>query len=404
MNGPDVRTAAAAFTSHFGRPPRFAGLAPGRVNLIGEHTDYSGGFVLPIAIDRACLCLAAPAPAGAGSRIFAADLNEEVALDLRAALSASPETTAIIDGSVARMGSWPSYVTGVIQQFKSHGPSKAVVNLDIFLTSSVPYGSGLSSSAALEVAVATMMEQAVGVTLEPRYKAALCRRAEHEFAGVPCGIMDQFISVMGRRDHALLIDCRSQQADLVPMPSSDRALVVVMNTGVHHELASGEYAKRRDWCIDAAAKLGVPELREAASLESLAVSRGLTEEERRAMTHVTGENRRTLGAVSALRAGDLVGFGKLMYESHASLRDVYQVSCDELDTLVEAAASVEGVFGARLTGGGFGGCAIALARPDCLHQLCELASSRYRERHGRACEIFVTSAGEGARAVPLPSH
>jgi galactokinase len=390
-----LRRATAAFASRFGGRPTWAASAPGRVNLIGEHTDYSGGFVLPIAIDRACIAVGAPAK-GRETRVFSVDLNAEAGFDLTAPLRAGPEAGS---NSVAR-GSWPSYVAGVAAQFQRL-PGLGLVNLDIVIASSVPVGSGLSSSASLEVAVATVLEESTGVRLQPERKALLCQAAEHEFAGVPCGIMDQFISVMGRAGYALLIDCRAQRGTTIPGPAG--ASVVVINTNIHHALASGEYAVRKAACVSAAGKLGVPELRDVGGpdVESAGTAAGLSDIERRCVRHVVGENARVLEAAAALRAGDLRAFGRLMLESHASLRDDYRVSCPELDTVVDAAQRTPGVFGARMTGGGFGGCAIAMVEPGAVENLTERVGVEYQARHGRDCSAFVVEASDGAAPVSL---
>lgn len=390
-----VRRATAAFATRFGGRPTWAAAAPGRVNLIGEHTDYSGGFVLPIAINRVCVAVGAPAK-GRQSRVFSADLNAEAGFDL-----AAPLRSGSVEGnnSVVR-GSWPSYVAGVAAQFQRL-PGFGPANLDIALASSVPVGSGLSSSASLEVAVATLLEQATGVRLQPERKALLCQAAEHEFAGVPCGIMDQFISVMGQAGHALLIDCRDQRGTQIPAPTG--ASVVVINTNIHHALASGEYAVRKAACVSAAGKLGVLELRDAgiAAVDTVGRAAGLSDIERRCVRHVVGENARVLEAAAALRAGDLRAFGRLMLASHASLRDDYRVSCPELDTVVDAARRIPGVFGARMTGGGFGGCAIALVAPGAVVELTERVGAEYRSCHGRECSTFVVEAVDGAAPITI---
>ncbi len=392
---------SAAFRSAFGREPAFAAAAPGRVNLIGEHTDYNGGLVLPIAIDRACVAVGAPAVGAGRSRVVAVDVGEAVECDLSSALSPAPEIAGLVDGPRVRTGSWASYVLGVGATLASRVAALGgrVCNVDVAVSSAVPPGGGLSSSAALEVSVATALEHAWGVGFAPVETARLCREAEHEFAGVPCGIMDQFISAMGREGHALLIDCRSESAEEVPMPPAERAVVVVMNTNVHHALASGEYARRRQECRGAAAKIGVSELRDATLAQVRARAGDLCEVELKRTRHVVTENGRVLNAAAALRAGDLASIGRLMNESHESLRLDYEVSCEELDVLVELARGVRGVFGARMTGGGFGGCAIALAEPAAVADLSVIASDGYRAAFGRECDIFATRACAGARLL-----
>jgi len=237
------------------------------------------------------------------------------------------------------------------------------------------------------------------VALDPREKALMCQRSEHEFAGVPCGIMDMTASAMGEADHALLIDCRSHEVTAIPMPRD--VTVVVANTGVHHALAGGEYAKRRAACERAARAMGKALLRDA-TLDDLRGARGvLGDEERRCATHVIEENARTLDAAGALRRGDLRAMGRLMHASHESLRDQYRVSCPELDTLVEIASATDGVYGSRMTGGGFGGCTVTLARPVAVDRLVAALRTGYRATHGVECDVYLTRASYGARALTL---
>lgn len=391
-----LQRARAEYRRAFAADPEWASRAPGRVNLIGEHTDYNAGFVLPMAIDRVCVAVAGPAP-GPRSTFISADTNETWTVDL--SRWAEPETfDAAFAADGVRRGGWASYIYGVLRLLHAGLATDALMRpLNFVVASSVPLGGGLSSSAALEVATCLIGEQALGVQLAGPARAALCRRAEHEYAGVPCGIMDQLISVLGRPGHALLIDCRDESTRTISMPPADQAVVLVVNSGVRHALASGEYAARRAACGRAAAGLGVPTLREASPelLERRAHSIG--EEERRCARHVITENARTIAAADAMASGDLPAMGRLMNESHASLRDDYRVSCAELDTLAAAAQEQPGVFGARMTGGGFGGCVIALVRPADAAQASRGIATRYRAAQQRDCEIFQTIAGPGAQ-------
>lgn len=379
-----------AFAQEFGRQPSVVAWAPGRVNLIGEHIDYSGGHVLPMTISRVCVAAASMSADPERSRIFAADLGERVEVDFRRPVRAVRGPGPMVRGGAVEMGSWASYVIGSVAELAARLPSgmRGGVNVDLAVSSSVPLGSGLSSSASLEVAVVKAVEELRGVRFEPVVRAAIGRAAEHNFAGVPCGVMDQMISAMGEDAHALLIDTRDQSTEQVPLPDASEAVVVVMNTNVHHALASGEYGKRRAACESAARKLGVEWLCDA-SIGSVRNSDLLNGEERACAEHAVLENGRTLDGARALRAADLTAFGALMGESHRSLRNLYKVSCLELDTLVDAAEAVEGVFGARMTGGGFGGCAIAMARPECVEQLREVVGRTYRGVIGRDCEFFL---------------
>lgn len=371
------------FERAFGRAPNWAAFAPGRVNLIGEHTDYNDGFVLPIAVQVGCAAVLGPGQ-GERSRVISADVpGEAVAFD------SDPWTTR---------GSWAAYAAGSVAT-ASAALGIDPTPVDLAVASDVPLGGGLSSSAALEVSVATAVESMVGRRLGPMEKAKACQRAEHEFAGVPCGIMDQVASVMGRRGHALLIDCRSLEITPVEMPGDEDAVLAVVDSRVAHTLASGEYAKRREACERAARTLGVEALRDATA-EQVAHA-GLSDEERRCAAHVVSECGRVQRAARALGSGDLPTMGRLMLESHASLRDDYRVSCAELDLLVDLAMRIPGVLGARMTGGGFGGSIVALMRPDAVGAFREAVSKGYQNATQRRCEVLVVHASVGASAIPF---
>jgi len=364
------------FTKTYGRPPRWIAAAPGRVNVIGEHTDYNDGFVLPMAIER--------------YTVIAAD-RASSQIQLR---STSETTVAPFDPNQpimpAAKGTWSNYPAGVIAGFLAKGIKPG--GFDALIHSTVPTGGGLSSSAALEVATATLLEAITGKRLGPVEKALLCQHAEHEFAGVPCGIMDQFISVMAKKDHLLLLDCRSRQSELVPMNDPGLSLLII-NTNVKHELSGGEYAKRRAQCEEAAKGLGVPSLRDA-TLERLESGRGcLSHIPYRRARHVITEIARTVDAAKAVRASDWATLGRLMYESHASLRDDYEVSCPELDAVVEIARGLGaggGVSGCRMTGGGFGGCAVALVESEKVKPISDQLAAEYEKSTGIKPSLFVS--------------
>ena len=379
---------AEQFTKTYGRAPRWIAAAPGRVNVIGEHTDYNDGFVLPMAIERYTVIAAAPAAEGAQAVELRSTAGDSVAkLDLTRLLAP------------AAKGTWFNYPVGVLAGFLSRGLKPG--GFDALIHSTVPLGGGLSSSAALEVATATLLESITGHKLNPVDKALLCQKAEHEFAGVPCGIMDQFISVMGRENHLLLLDCRSRKPELVPM--SDPAVsLLITNTNVKHELSGGEYAQRRAQCEQAAKLLGVPSLRDAtpAMLEQ---ARGKLEEVvfRRAR-HVIGEIARTTAAARQARASNWAEVGRLMYASHVSLRDDYEVSCAELDAVVEIAQAIGaqgGVFGCRMTGGGFGGCTVALVRTEAVPAISQRLESEYQARTKIKPTLFVSRPAAGATVL-----
>lgn len=380
--------------------PTLLSSAPGRVNLIGEHTDYSGGYVLPISIDRRCCVAVTPAPPSSPTRIITELGKETISVDLRAPIAPGATT---LDGSTLTPGSWPSYVVGVLSLVAEEARAAGLVpsNLSLAIASDVPPGSGLSSSAAVEVSVAASAA-AWNLKLAPGKTAAIARAAEHLYAKVPCGIMDQYISELGAMDHALLIDCRSQERIQLPMPSPDQAVVLVVNSNVRHSLASGEYALRRDACLASASILNVPELRDAtpqllAGSSALALRPDLF----RIARHVVTENLRTLDAADALQKGDLSRFGSLMNASHDSLRDDYHVSSPELDTIVEAGRSLSGVFGARMTGGGFGGCVVMLIRPSDAPAVQRRVRDRYVDIHGIEPTFFITRASAGASVAHL---
>jgi len=379
---PALERATLAHHATFGSPPTLAAQAPGRVNLIGEHTDYNDGFVLPIAIDRRCIAVASPGP----GRVLAADLNEtrDLTPDLSPRWGEGP--------GAPPKGHWSRYVQGVahgVRNLTKH----PLPTLDITLASDVPMGAGLSSSAALEVSLAYLLLAAAGDHADPLDVARLCRQAEHDYAGVPCGIMDQLIAVLARQGHALFIDCQDERTAHFSLPDPDIAIIVVMDTGVRHSLASGEYAARKASCERVAAALGRPSLR-GATPRAIAEANA-SEDDRRIASHVPLENARVAAFVAALGRGELGVCGELMRQSHASLRDLSRVSCPALDALGAAAAGVPGVYGARMTGGGFGGCAVALARPGATSALMDAA------RHEGAVNAFVAMPAAGAGLIAV---
>ncbi|HEV2437338.1 MAG TPA: galactokinase [Verrucomicrobiae bacterium] len=374
------------FTKTYGRPPRWIAAAPGRVNVIGEHTDYNDGFVLPMAIERYAVMAADAASSPSSSSISIRDTAEGV-------------EPATIDLSVpVKPGKpkWSNYSRGVIAGCLARGISPG--GLDVLLHSTVPLGGGLSSSAALEVCTATLLEAVTGKKIDPVEKALLCQQAEHEFAGMPCGIMDQFISVMGRENHLLLLDCRSRQTELVPMNDPSVAILII-NTNVKHELSGSEYPTRRKQCEAAAKTLGVPSLRDATPHALERVRNKMDDVVYRRARHVIGEIERTVHAAEGIRAANWPTVGQLMYASHASLRDDYEVSCAELDAIVEIAGGIGikgGVYGCRMTGGGFGGCAVALVKADAIDAISRIISADYRTKTGIEATLFSSRPAAGA--------
>lgn len=385
MSGSSLQLVEQLFVETFGSPAAAVGSAPGRVNLIGEHTDYNDGFVLPMAIEgRTCVAVA---PAGDGRWRFASNAQ------------AGQTEMSDAEAMDAQQRDWTSYCRGVVAGFRNLGHE--VPALRVGVASDVPVGSGLSSSAAIEVATASALEGLLGVRLNPVDKALLCQHAEHVFAGVPCGYMDQAISVMGKRDHALLIDCRSREA--TPVPVSDGSVsILIVNTMVRHELSGGEYAQRRAQCgaaVEAIGRAGgaVQSLRDVSMTLLESVRGRLDDVVWKRARHVVGEIARTTEGAALLARRDYPGFGRLMYESHDSLRDDYEVSCRELDLLVEMARRQRGTLGARMTGGGFGGCIVALVHADQAEAVGHAVATAYESELGISPQWFVTAPGEGAR-------
>jgi galactokinase len=372
----------------FGNPPQWVVAAPGRVNLIGEHTDYNAGFVFPLAIERYTVIAA-----GRPLRTTASDA-------IRVHSTLFDETAEFsLSNLEPQRRDWTSYLRGAFAGCLERGLQPGT--LDLLVDSKVPQGGGLSSSAALEVATATLVEAVTGRTLDPVDKSRLAQTAEHIYAGMPCGIMDQFSSALGAAGKLLLIDCRIETAELIPLDDPGVA-VLVINSNVKHELTGSEYPERRAQCEQSAKLLGVKMLRDV-TLEQLEANRGkLDPLLYRRTHHVVGEIERTTRAAAALQAGDWPLLGELMYASHASLRDDFEVSCPELDMLVEAAREVGdtgGVIGARMTGGGFGGCIVALVRAGREREIADRIGAAYRARTGIDATAFVTKPARGAHIV-----
>lgn len=380
--------AEEVFTTRFGRPSAYAAVAPGRVNLIGEHVDYNQGLVLPMAIERQTLLLAARRP-DRRMVVYSTAVDKQAEFELAATMPRAAEV-------------WQNYVRGVLAGCLEAGLDPG--GLDVLIDSTVPTGSGLSSSAALEVATATLVEAVTGGKLDPVQKALLCQKAEHTYALVPCGIMDQFSSVFGRAGYAMLLDCRSLEIQHAPLPQGDLAFLII-NSNVKHELSGGEYALRRKQCQQAAEGLGVKSLRDVSAGRLASAGVGLDPLIVRRARHIVTEIERTRLAAEHLRAGDWASFGKLMYASHESLRDDYEVSCPELDLLVKLARRQgDDVYGSRMTGGGFGGCTISLVRVESAERIGAAVACAYERETGIQPMYFVTGAADGARCLQSESR
>jgi len=401
-----IEQATATFTKRFAHPPKWVAIGPGRVNLIGEHVDYNDGFVLPMAIDRHIVIAAAPASARCA--LSATESLPQVPSHISRLASDGQEQLVEIDTTSAMKRSdpaWANYVRGVIAGFQDRGIT--VPAFDAMVVSDLPMGGGLSSSAAIEMATASLLEIMTGHFMSLAEKALLCQRAEHEFARVPCGIMDQFASAMGRRDHLLLLDCRSQQISHVPL-QDDSIAVLIVNSNVRHELSDGGYAQRRSQCEQAAAMLGVSSLRDATMADLAAAQTRMEPVNYRRARHVISEIQRTTEAAAAVEAAQWDDVGKAMYESHASLRDDFEVSCAELDLLVELARGIsegqasdvlrDSVIGCRMTGGGFGGCVVSLVKKHLASKVAAEISKRYELKTGIAATAFITRPADGAKA------
>ena len=378
------------FAKCFGHAPHWIVAAPGRVNLIGEHTDYNDGFVLPMAIERYMVLAAGPASARQAT-VHSNTTGETATFSLRPPLGRGEP-------------GWSNYIRGVVAGFQTR--KYKIEGFNAVIDSTLPYGGGLASSAALEVAAATLLETIAGPALEPIEKALLCQQAEHEFAGVPCGIMDQFTSILGEENHALLLDCRSRTTTSVAM-TDPAVTVLIINTNIRHRLAESEYAIRRSQCETAAKALKVPALRDA-SLKALSAARKrLDPVVFQRARHVITENQRTLRAAKAIQAGQWNSVGKLMYASHESLREDYEVSCPELDAIVEIASAIstaDGMYGCRMTGGGFGGCAVSLIRTDALTPITRAIEQAYEKRTRSLPTIFSSRPAAGARVLAFPEQ
>jgi galactokinase len=369
-----------AFQERFQMPPAFVVRAPGRVNLIGEHTDYNEGFVLPLAIDRAVWIALRPRP---DRRVVVHSLD-------------FADTAAFVLDDLQRgEGGWVDYVKGVAWVLQADG--RTLCGWEGVLAGDVPRGAGLSSSAALELAAARAFAAVSDLPWDAATMARLGQRAENEWVGVRCGIMDQMISAAGRAGHALLIDCRSLQMEAVPLPS--KTTVIVLDTATRRGLVDSAYNDRRSQCEVAARAFGVAALRDVTVARFESESARLDDLTRRRARHVVTENERTLRAAEAMRRDDAVTLGRLMNASHESLRDDFVVSSRELDVMVECGRAHPACLGIRMTGAGFGGCAVALIHEEQAEAFASAVAARYQSATGIAPVLYVCAAAEGAAVL-----
>src|ERR1700685_368427 len=382
-----LSTIVERFRERFGATPRVY-RAPGRVNLIGEHTDYNDGFAMPAAIEFYCWVAIGP--------------REDRVLSIYSEEFFSSAETDLSSAAAQPTRSWSDYPIGVALQLEQAGFRLRGANL--LVESEVPIGAGLSSSASIEVATALALAEQSGASPDRVQLARICQRAENEFVGARVGIMDQFISLHGQKNHALLLDCRSLTFESLAIPDSVK--LVISNTMVKHELAFGEYNRRRADCEEAVRRLaavlpGIRALRDV-SLEQLEEHRAtLSEVIYKRALHIVSENARVLDAAEALRVGDIDRFGKRMAESHRSLRDLYEVSCRELDLMVDLAYQQKGVYGARMTGGGFGGATINLVDARYAGEFKEKMAKAYQQETGLVPQIHIWKPAEGAGPFPV---
>ena len=380
-----VADAAAGLSNRLQAKATIIAAAPGRVNLIGEHIDYCDGFVMPFAIAR-YIVIAGCANGTSQARLTDNVYSEVVTLDL-----SQPQETGA--------PKWSNYLRGVIRGFQDRGHH--VPGFDAFILSSVPGGAGLSSSAALECATATFLEGLLDTRLDTREKALLCQKAEHDFAHVPCGIMDQFASAFGKANRLVLIDCQSGEPELVPFENPDLT-VLISNTMVHHELSDGGYAARRKHTEDGLAVIGKPSWRDVTMADVENHWQQLGDPVNRRSRHVVGEIARTMAAAAALAKNDFEALGPLMAASHDSLRDDFEVSCKELDIMVDIARTIGragGVIGARMTGGGFGGSTVTLCESRQASEIAATLSADYAKATGITPQIFASRPSLGAHLV-----
>ncbi|HZD55383.1 MAG TPA: galactokinase [Anaerolineales bacterium] len=384
------------FAERFGHQPEILARAPGRVNLLGEHVDYNDGPVLPAAIDRAVHLASAPSQQNV-VHLIAYDLDDEVAFPLDALRDKS-------DGHGDPLPNWALYPAGVAWALREAGYE--VLGVQALYTSDVPIGAGLSSSAAVEAAFAVTWQALGGWQIDRMQLARLCQRAENEYVGVACGLMDQFASLHGVSDHALYFDTRSLEWQALPLPVDN--VLVIADSGLSRELSGSVYNQRRAECQQAVQLLqeylpDLRSLRDVSPTEFAAYSEFLSPTIRKRAEHVVKEIYRVDSAVSALKLGEWRSFGAKMLASHASLRDLYEVSSPELDTLVDIAHDLPGCYGARLTGAGFGGCTVNLVEQSKTREFIAGLQSGYQNRTGRQAKIYSCRASDGARAEIIPN-
>ncbi|BDI31757.1 galactokinase [Capsulimonas corticalis] len=377
-----VSKAREVYAQQFREAPKFGAFAPGRVEIMGNHTDYNGGFVLPAALDKGTAIVGSPT--GTDEVILvAADFGRTA-------------TFSISDIQRDPQNSWADYVMGVVSLLQQDGVS--IGGFQAVIASDVPAGAGLSSSAALEVSTAFFLRQLFPYDREPMEIARLCQRAENEYVGVACGILDQFSSVFGKQDGLLFLDCLSLEHGAVTMGRSDIA-VVICDSMAKHALTGGDYNTRRAECMAAAAHFGKELLREVSWEEFVARENELPENQRKRARHVLTEDQRVLAMRDAIQGTDTDPIKRLLIEGHASCRDLFENSTPEIDFLAAAAIEIEGCYGAKLTGGGWGGCTVNLVQVEAVPAFCAQLSERYQTELGKTAQIYPCRASAGAHVL-----
>ncbi|MDW5288247.1 galactokinase [Formosa sp. PL04] len=378
-----IKTIAESFQTNFKTTPILV-FSPGRINLIGEHTDYNEGFVFPAAIDKGIVAAVQKSETDTCTA-FAFDMNESYTFSLN-------------DIIPIPNGGWRNYVIGVVSEIQKKGITVAPFN--IAFGGNIPEGAGLSSSAALENSVVFCLNELFTLGLTKSEMILISQQAEHNFAGVRCGIMDQYASMFGIKDHALLLDCRSQVARPIRIELNDYQLLLI-NTNVKHNLSEAAYNDRRLVCENICKLFNIPSLRYANAGDILKVRRRVKEEDYQKALYVVQENSRVLKAVEALKSNDLERLGELFFESHNGLRHQFYVSCRELDFLVDLAKENDNIIGARMMGGGFGGCTINIVKKSALADIQDRISKLYKEKFNTDCSFYNVNLSEGTHLVTL---
>jgi galactokinase len=375
----ETKTLEQSFSTYFNAKPAFVVRAPGRVNLIGEHTDYNDGFVLPMAIDHAVWIALAPR-ADSTVRIRSLDLEVDSAFDLN---------------SLTKGDGWIEYIKGVAHQLQEAG--HALKGFDAVMTGDVPRGAGLSSSAAVELATARAFAAVSGFEWDAAQMARIAQKAENKWVGVNCGIMDQMASAASTEGYALFLDCRTLEYQHAPLP--EKTSVVILDTSTRRGLVDSAYNERRSQCEEAARWFGVKALRDVSVDELKKGESGLSEVVIKRARHIVTENARVLEAVQVMKAGNVKRLGELFNASHASLRDDFEVTNEALNQIVECAQEQSSCYGARMTGAGFGGCAVALVQEESANEFAKAVSVAYKQKSGLDASVYVCKASAGASVV-----